>query len=142
MHGLRLTASLRMLLSASRKRCMLRRTRRLADGKAFARFEWGGKRRRDVITLFYLVPEDGGGLASFEPGQYVSIKVDQEGAEHTQIRQYSLSDAPGKPYYRISVKREDADASGSAGQVSTYLHKHVSEGETLWLSAPAGDFTL
>jgi nitric oxide dioxygenase len=96
----------------------------------------------DVIASFYLVPEDGGALASFEPGQYVSIKVDQEDAEHTQIRQYSLSDASGRSYYRISVKREDAVAGRPAGQVSTYLHNHIDVGATLWLSAPAGDFTL
>ena len=96
----------------------------------------------DVISSFYLVPEDGGAIASFEPGQYVSIKIDMEGAKHTQIRQYSLSDAPGKPYYRISVKREDAVQDCSEGLVSTYLHKHADEGGTLLLSAPAGDFTL
>ncbi|WP_054025528.1 NO-inducible flavohemoprotein [Bacillus sp. FJAT-28004] len=95
-----------------------------------------------VITSFYLVPEDGQSIASYEPGQYVTVKIKKEGAEHTQIRQYSLSDAPGKPYYRISVKREDAYLDRSAGEVSSYLHQHVVEGETLWLSAPAGDFIL
>jgi len=100
------------------------------------------EKESDVIASFYLVPEDGGAIASFEPGQYVSVKIDEEGAEYTQIRQYSLSDAPGKPYYRISVKREDADLGRSAGNVSTYLHQHAEEGSTLWLSAPAGDFTL
>jgi nitric oxide dioxygenase len=100
------------------------------------------EKESDVIASFYLVPEDGGALASFEPGQYISVKIAQEGAEHTQIRQYSLSDASGKSYYRISVKREDAASDRSAGQVSSYLHNHVDEGATLWLSAPAGDFTL
>ncbi|WP_419875697.1 NO-inducible flavohemoprotein [Candidatus Pristimantibacillus sp. PTI5] len=96
----------------------------------------------EVISSFYLVPEDGGDIASFIPGQYVSVKLQIEGAEHTQIRQYSLSDSPGKPYYRISVKREDAYQDRSAGAVSTYLHQCAQEGKTLWLSAPAGDFTL
>lgn len=96
----------------------------------------------DVITSFYLVPEDGNALARFAPGQYVSVKMDIPGETYTHIRQYSLSDAPGKPYYRISVKREDAAQDRPAGIVSVYLHEHVQEGSTLVLSAPAGDFVL
>ncbi|MFE4710050.1 NO-inducible flavohemoprotein [Paenibacillus sp. NPDC056722] len=95
-----------------------------------------------VITSFYLVPQDGGELASFEPGQYVSVKVEIPGEINTHIRQYSLSDAPGKPYYRISVKREDAGAGRPAGKVSVFLHDQVKTGDVLWLSAPAGEFTL
>ncbi|KIL40004.1 dihydropteridine reductase [Gordoniibacillus kamchatkensis] len=99
-------------------------------------------RESDVITSFYLVPQNGQALASFQPGQYISVKMDIPGEKHTHIRQYSLSDAPGKPYYRISVKREDAIHGRPAGKVSVYLHEHVGEGDVLWLSAPAGDFTL
>lgn len=95
-----------------------------------------------VITSFYLVPQDGGSIASFKPGQYVSVKMDIPGEKNTHIRQYSLSDSPGKPYYRISVKREDTLPSKPAGVVSMYLHEQVKEGQILWLSAPAGDFTL
>ncbi|WP_307473853.1 NO-inducible flavohemoprotein [Paenibacillus harenae] len=95
-----------------------------------------------VITSFYLVPQDGGSLASYEPGQYVSLKLDIPGETYTQIRQYSLSDAPGKPYYRISIKREDTEEDRAAGIASVYLHHSLQQGETLWLSAPAGDFTL
>ncbi|OMF37245.1 nitric oxide dioxygenase [Paenibacillus sp. FSL H8-0548] len=96
----------------------------------------------EVISSFYLVPEDGGAIAAFKPGQYVSVKINQEGAEHTQIRQYSLSASSGKPYYRISVKREDGDQDRAAGAVSTYLHQCAAVGTPLLLSAPAGDFTL
>lgn len=96
----------------------------------------------DVITSFYLVPEDGGALADFEPGQYISIKMAIAGEEYTQIRQYSLSDSAGKGYYRISVKREDGSQGHPAGKVSTYLHKHVQAEDVVWLSAPAGDFVL
>ncbi len=96
----------------------------------------------DVIMSFYLEPKDGETIASFEPGQYVSVKMEIPGEANTHIRQYSLSDAPGKPYYRISVKREDAFPGKPAGKVSTYLHERVDSGEVLWLSAPAGEFTL
>ncbi|MBG9787871.1 NO-inducible flavohemoprotein [Brevibacillus laterosporus] len=96
----------------------------------------------DVITSFYLVPQDGEAIALFEPGQYVSVKVDIPGEENTHIRQYSLSDAPGKPYYRISVKREDGKQDQPAGKVSVYLHEQIQQGDVLLLSAPAGDFVL
>ncbi|MDF2838217.1 MAG: hmp, partial [Paenibacillus sp.] len=96
----------------------------------------------EVITSFYLRPRDGGGIATFEPGQYVSVKMELPGDEHTQLRQYSLSDAPGKPYYRISVKKEAATLDLPEGKVSGGLHGLVSEGDVLWLSAPAGAFKL
>ncbi|GLX68704.1 NO-inducible flavohemoprotein [Paenibacillus glycanilyticus] len=99
-------------------------------------------RESSVISSFYLVPEDGGAIASFKPGQYVSVKMDIPGEANTHIRQYSLSDAPGKPYYRISVKKEEAHHGDPAGVASVYLHEQVKEGDMLLLSAPAGDFAL
>ncbi|MEH7118890.1 NO-inducible flavohemoprotein [Neobacillus vireti] len=95
----------------------------------------------DVITSFYLKPEDRGQIAGFIPGQYISIKLEIEGEKFTHIRQYSLSDAPGKGYYRISVKKE-AGTANPDGMVSNYLHDKVNEGDILNVSAPAGDFVL
>jgi nitric oxide dioxygenase len=95
----------------------------------------------DVITSFYLKPADNKEIAQFLPGQYISIKLEIDGEEYTHIRQYSLSDAPGKDYYRISVKRE-AGTPNPDGMVSNYLHDVVTEGEILMVSAPAGDFVL
>ena len=97
----------------------------------------------DVITSFYLKPEDGGQLPTYLPGQYITIKLDLPQEEYTHIRQYSLSDRPGTGYYRISVKREDALEEGyPAGIVSTDLHTIYKEGDTLPLTSPAGDFYL
>lgn len=96
----------------------------------------------DNITSFYLVPQDRKAIAAFKPGQYISLKVKVPGEKYTFIRQYSLSDASDKPYYRISVKREDAQEGKPAGKVSVYLHEQVEEGEVLTLSAPAGTFFL
>lgn len=94
----------------------------------------------DVITSFYLKPTNGWPLPSFVPGQYISLKITLPA--FTAIRQYSLSDAPHQGYYRISVKREDGDSIHAPGVVSTYLHRQVQEGDTLWLTSPAGSFTL
>lgn len=96
----------------------------------------------EVITSFYLEPSDKKQIASYQPGQYVTVKVHIPGQPYIQIRHYSLSDVPGLPYYRISVKREDGGMAKPAGLISTFLHEHIQEGDTLWLSAPAGEFVL
>lgn len=94
-----------------------------------------------VITSFYLKPEDSKAIANFIPGQYISVKMEMESEENTHIRQYSLSDAPYKGYYRISVKKEQ-NPQHPDGKVSNYLHEQVNEGDVLEISAPAGDFIL
>lgn len=92
----------------------------------------------NVISI-RLVPDDGGALPAFKAGQYVSVEaVFADGRR--QLRQYSLSDAPGKDSLRISVKREDGGADVPAGAVSTWLHANVKVGDVLNLSHPFGDF--
>jgi nitric oxide dioxygenase len=93
-------------------------------------------RESEHITSFYLEPKDGQPLATFLPGQYISVKVEIPGDPYTHIRQYSLSDDPNASHYRITVKQEEN------GKVSTYLHQEVEEGSVLSVSAPAGVFTL
>lgn len=90
----------------------------------------------DVITSFYLEPQDGQEIASFESGQYLTVRVHPEGEEYSHIRHYTLSDASGKNYYRISVKREEQ------GVVSNYLHNEVHADSVIEISAPAGEFVL
>jgi len=94
------------------------------------------------ITSFYLKPMNQNIIKSFLPGQYISVKVKIPGEDYTHIRQYSLSDSPLNDYYRISVKREEGTGLHPAGKVSNYLHDHIQEGDTLDISAPAGDFTV
>lgn len=97
----------------------------------------------DVITSFYLKPQDQGPIVSYKPGQYLTVHVDINGEKYSHKRHYSLSDAPGKDYYRISVKREDApDEKTPTGVVSNYLHQNVSEGDTVQIAAPAGNFII
>ncbi|WP_342514221.1 NO-inducible flavohemoprotein [Sporosarcina sp. FSL K6-1522] len=94
----------------------------------------------DVITSFYLKPADGKTLPAYLPGQYISIRTQIPGEEYTVNRQYSLSQASTGDVYRISVKREDENQP--AGKVSVYLHNELNVGDTLEVSAPAGDFHL
>ncbi len=92
------------------------------------------ERESELITSFYLQPQDGGALPPFSPGQYLTLVLNIEGRELR--RHYSLSDAPGKPWYRISVKRE------AGGRASNWLHDHAGVGTLLAANAPSGDFVL
>ncbi|MFK4110229.1 globin domain-containing protein [Streptomyces sp. NPDC002176] len=87
----------------------------------------------DVVTL-RLRPVDGGPVSGFRAGQYVSVGVDLPDGAH-QIRQYSLSGAPGAGLRQISVKRIE-------GEVSGFLHARVRIGDRLALSEPYGDLVL
>ncbi|MFF8020080.1 globin domain-containing protein [Streptomyces sp. NPDC007896] len=94
----------------------------------------------DVAT-FRLRPADGGPPPDFRAGQYVSVRVELPDGAH-QIRQYSLSSAPGSPVRQIGVKRVHGEASGPDGEVSNHLHTRVHVGSTIELSAPYGDLVL
>ncbi|MFS0749363.1 NO-inducible flavohemoprotein [Oceanobacillus sp. 1P07AA] len=92
------------------------------------------------ITSFYLKPVDDLPIPTYKPGQYITIKAQIENEPYEHLRQYSLSTASGKDFYRISVKREAS--KNPVGIVSNYLHDSVEEGSVLPISAPAGDFIL
>ncbi|MCF8888886.1 NO-inducible flavohemoprotein [Priestia megaterium] len=96
----------------------------------------------DNVTSFYLKAKNEKEIASYKAGQYLTLAANVPGEKYTHIRHYSLSEAPGKDYYRISVKREEGHDGAPAGIVSNYLHKQVQTGDTLKFSAPAGDFVL
>ncbi|TMS58479.1 flavohemoprotein [Imbroritus primus] len=92
-----------------------------------------------LARSFTLAPMDGEATPDFVPGQYVSVAVDLPGGLR-QLRQYSLSDAPGQPTLRISVKREVAGQETPAGQVSNWLHDNLEVGGMLAITKPFGDF--
>ncbi|MFS0690975.1 NO-inducible flavohemoprotein [Sporosarcina sp. 179-K 8C2 HS] len=94
----------------------------------------------DVITSFYLKPADGEQLPMYEPGQYITVRFQIPGDEYMLNRQYSLTQAPGKDTFRISVKREDECVPN--GKASVHLHRNVNIGDKIEVSAPAGDFYL
>ena len=94
------------------------------------------------ITSFYLKPEDGGALPEFLPGQYITLRVPTADGS-TTMRNYSLSNQPGRDYFRISVKREVAPSAGAPdGYVSNLLHDNMAEGDTLEIGPPCGEFFL
>lgn len=106
-------------------------------------------RESEDITSFYLTPVDSNlKVPMFKPGQYISVnvKVDELDGGVWQARQYSLSDAPGKDYLRISVKKEAGVEVGEPkhmaheGYISNILHEKKKEGDVVRASHPFGDF--
>jgi ferredoxin-NADP reductase/MOSC domain-containing protein YiiM len=115
-----------------------------ATGAAPAAPAWSGFRQLRVaevrpesttITSFRLVPTDDGLPSPVAlAGQYLTVRVQPNGAAAPLVRSYSLSGVPDEHGYRISVKRE--------GAASRYLHEHVEVGDVLDAAAPRGTFVL
>jgi nitric oxide dioxygenase len=107
------------------------------------------EKEAEEITSFYLEPVDANlKLPIFKPGQYISVNVfvDELDGGVWQARQYSLSDAPGKDYLRISVKREPGVEVGKEkhmshpGYLSNIMHEKKNVGDIVKVSHPWGDF--
>jgi nitric oxide dioxygenase len=95
---------------------------------------------QDVVSLI-LEPADGGDLPEISPGQYVSVFVDLPNGQR-QPRQYTVSSTGLGNRLQITVRRVRGVDGAPDGQVSTYLNDHITVGETLEVSAPAGDFVV
>jgi len=89
----------------------------------------------DVMSVLLEAP-DGGDLPEFEAGQHLPIQVTITGQEQRLDRTYSLSAAPNRKVWRLTVKREDK------GRVSRYLHDVLKEGDVLNAHPPGGNFVL
>ncbi|AJY10278.1 pyridoxamine 5'-phosphate oxidase family protein [Burkholderia dolosa] len=87
-----------------------------------------------AIRSFHFEPADGGPLPAYEAGQHLTLRIALPGERSAAIRSYTLSDAPGRTHYRITVKRE--------GRVSAWLHDHARIGTTIDAQMPRGRFTF
>lgn len=100
------------------------------------------EKESENITSFYLAPADGAPVPTFKPGQYITVRTATP-AGSTTMRNYSLSDKPGKDWFRISVKREvPPEANTPAGYVSNVLHEKIGVGDTIEVTPPCGEFFL
>lgn len=95
------------------------------------------RQESETITSFYLRRTDGEELADYEAGQFLPIRLTLPGDDAPTHRTYTLSAAPNREWFRLSVKRED----GAAG-VSAFLHDHAKPGFRLEAMAPRGKFVL
>lgn len=114
------------------------------------------EKESETVSSFYLVPEDGGPLASYKPGQFLSFKLDIPGQDKPVGRTYTISDSPrtagtmaakwgNGAHYRLSIKREPAPKDHPEyppGLSSTCFHEHVEVGTVLQVGTPTGDFYL
>ncbi len=103
------------------------------------------QRECDLITSVYLTPHDGKSLPSFLPGQYLTIQWKVPGHSKPIVRCYSLSDGPGRNYYRCTIKQVMPPAGqpeAPPGIASTYINEVLREGDILDVKAPRGNFVL
>jgi uncharacterized protein len=99
----------------------------------------------EEIISFYLQPEDQGEIPNFQPGQFLTIKLDIPGQDKPIIRTYSLSDYPEScEYYRLSIKREPAPNGLDVmpGIASNFMHDRIQEGSVILAKPPNGKFVL
>jgi uncharacterized protein len=99
----------------------------------------------EEITSFYLQPQDSGSLPNFQPGQFLTIKLEIPGQAKPVIRTYSLSDYTASPeYYRLSIKREPTPPGLDVmpGIASNFMHDQVHEGSIIPAKPPSGRFIL
>ncbi|GLY19540.1 hemin transporter [Kineosporia sp. NBRC 101677] len=89
---------------------------------------------------FVLTPVDGTAAPHFRPGQYVTVAVDLPDGGR-QLRQYSLSQAPGAESLRITVRRVRGTDGKPDGLVSGHLIEHLHVGSKLPVSPPFGNLT-
>ncbi|MGQ4646375.1 2Fe-2S iron-sulfur cluster-binding protein [Lyngbya aestuarii] len=97
------------------------------------------------ITSFYLKPEDQETLPYFQPGQFLTIKLNIPGQARPVIRTYSLSDYTAPcVYYRLSIKRESSPQGLNVppGIVSNFMHDQVQEGSIISAKPPNGKFFI
>ncbi|MBU6533116.1 globin domain-containing protein [Streptomyces sp. NPDC057245] len=94
----------------------------------------------DVVS-FVIRPADGAPAPRARAGQYVGVRLLMADGMH-QVRQYSLSSAPGGELRRITVKRVAGTDGAPDGEVSNLLFDDVCRGDELTLSSPAGDVVL
>jgi ferredoxin-NADP reductase/phenylpropionate dioxygenase-like ring-hydroxylating dioxygenase large terminal subunit len=90
----------------------------------------------ELITSLYLKRVDGKPLYSWEPGQFLPIRVRVPGKEPA-MRTYTLSTSSNLNHYRLSLRRHEGDAL-----VSPYLHKSAKPGLRIEAMAPRGKFVL
>lgn len=77
---------------------------------------------------------------SLTAGQYITVKTDPEDSDHLALRHYSLYSATSDKGIQFAVRRDNRNEH--YGLVSNHLHDHLDVGDTILLSAPAGDFEL
>lgn len=80
------------------------------------------------------------GKLNLTAGQYITVKTDPKDSDHIALRHYSLYSASTDNGIQFAVRRDNRNEHH--GLVSNHLHDDLEVGDTVLLSAPAGDFAL
>ena len=73
-------------------------------------------------------------------GQYITVKTDPKDSDHLTLHHYSLCSTNTDKGIQFAVRRDNRNEHH--GLVSNHLHDDLEVGDTVLLSAPAGDFAL
>ncbi|KAF2686355.1 PK beta-barrel-protein domain-containing protein-like protein [Lentithecium fluviatile CBS 122367] len=123
-------------LVISRKLSMLQERESAKHGR------WKGWRALEIVKSvdesssvksFYLAAPDNEPLASYLPGQFLTIKLPSDQIRCWSISSWSPSSTTSSPpFYRITVKKRLS--------ASRYLHSEYSVGDRLLVRSPSGSF--
>ncbi|MFV8048095.1 2Fe-2S iron-sulfur cluster-binding protein [Mycobacterium sp. 48b] len=106
-----------------------------ADGFTPVRIKQVIQETSDAVSLVLDIPEPSRDRFLYAAGQFITIRVTIDGAEHRRC--YSMSSSPAtEPDLRITVKR-DRD-----GLVSNWINNTATPGDTLHTAPPEGRFVL
>lgn len=87
----------------------------------------------DSVAVTFTVPEELAGEFVFKPGQHLTLRRAQDGAEVR--RSYSICASPASKKLRVAIKAVED------GLFSTYAINDLKVGDSVEVLAPAGNFT-
>lgn len=88
----------------------------------------------DAVSIAFHVPESLQDQYTFLPGQYLTLKAEIQGEEVR--RSYSLCSSPFENEWRVAIKEVPE------GKFSTFANRELSEGMSLDVMTPTGNFVL
>jgi ring-1,2-phenylacetyl-CoA epoxidase subunit PaaE len=88
----------------------------------------------DAVSISFEIPDDIKHVFHYQSGQYLTLKTSIDGEEIR--RSYSLCSSPFENSWRVAVKKIEQ------GKFSTYANEHLTEGTTLEVMSPMGNFVL
>ncbi|KAI1643800.1 PK beta-barrel-protein domain-containing protein-like protein [Daldinia loculata] len=129
-------------LQKMNRQVIARKLGMIEDNEAAGKNRWAGWRSLKVVKVvdesaniksFYLNAVDDKPLASYLPGQFLTVKLPSGDIRRWSISSWSPSSSTSvPPSYRITVKKGPA--------ASRYLHSNVLTGDTILARSPSGSF--
>lgn len=92
------------------------------------------------MKSFEVEPEENIKVPDLVAGQYITVRIKPTNDENLALRHYSIYSVKNDGKIRFAVKKEGIGEK--KGLVSHDLHNNYSVGDTIEISAPAGDFKV